>query len=369
MNFLERLVQRKNASQLTRIGLHLLFWLVYGLISYYFNTISLNIFSQTYLAWAEPLCNVVNLVLFYYPFIYFTWPSLFQKKKYLWGILILFIQLLLYTVLFEIQERWLIEGCSSCKEILLKMPADMQQSVEQPLLQGITGSFFTFGIVYILIARLSPVVAIKLLFDYIKERTAAIELEKENILLEFNFLKSQVNPHFLFNTMNNIHSLVIQDRNKDASATLTKLSDFLRHSLYESGAERISLAKEIKLLEDYIALEKLRLNHTTVSFDVIEVNPELQLPPLLFIPLVENAFKYTLDSPTSRSFINMSMTTHQNQLKVTITNNYDPTKVRKSGGIGLKNLRKRLQNYFPGKHHFEIDDNGNQFTVSISIDL
>ena len=369
MNILERIVEKKNESQLTRLGLHVLFWLVYGLISFYFNTISLNIFSQTYLAWAEPVCNVINLVIFYYPFMYFTWPHLFRNKRYLWGILVVFIQLLLYTVLFEIQERWLIEGCVACQVILQKMPADMQQSVTQPLLQGIIGSLFTFGIVYVLIARLSPVIAIKLLFDYIKERTAAIELEKENILLEFNFLKSQVNPHFLFNTMNNIHSLVIQERNRDASATLTKLSDFLRHSLYDTGVERISLGKEIKLLEDYIELEKLRLNNTKVSFDSDSVDRDIQLPPLLFIPLVENAFKYVLDDAATSSFIQIRLSSEKEILFFEISNEYDKKKVQSSGGIGLKNLRKRLQNYFPGKHNFEIVDNGKHFTARISISV
>lgn len=367
MNSLEKLVEAKNKKMIFRVALHLFFWLIYWLISYYFNTISINLYAGTQLVWAEPLCDVLNLLLFYYPFVYFIWPILFRKRKYLAGIILLALQVLLYTFLYELQERLLIRYCPSCKAILATLPPSMNSSAEQSLMDGMLTSFLSLGIFYVLVARLSPVLAIKFSLDFIKERTASLELEKENILLEFNFLKAQVNPHFLFNTLNNIQSLIVQNRKSDASATVAKLSDFLRHALYETGKNRISLEKEIKLLQDYIELEQLRLNKTIVQFQVDTQALDISIPPLLLVPIVENAFKYTADNLPGRSFIHLHLATENGVLFFETRNNYDPAKRNKAGGIGLQNLRKRLLNVYSNKHELTIKDENFVYTISLKV--
>jgi hypothetical protein len=366
---LTRLIQKKYSSKSFRVTLHAGFWLAYWGISYYFNTISFNIFANTPLAWQEPVFTVLNLLIFYYPFMYFTWPLLVKRKKYLAGVLLLFLQVVLYTVIYKVAERELTNHCVSCQEILAGLPSRFKPGVNQPLMGAILSAFLSLGIFYVLIARLSPVIAIKIALDFTRERTAAIELEKENLLLEFNFLKSQVNPHFLFNTLNNIHSLVVQDQKQQASATVAKLSGFLRHSLYESGRDSILLTKEIRLLEDYIELEKLRLNKTRVIMQAGTDDAEVQLPPLLFIPLVENAFKYTADNLPVDSFIDISIVLKEGYLRFHGRNNYDPMKRNATGGIGLQNLRKRLQHYYPGSHTIEITDMSNIYDIKIGIRL
>ncbi|RYY65402.1 MAG: hypothetical protein EOO13_17255, partial [Chitinophagaceae bacterium] len=196
MSTLHQLLDKKNNSPLVRILLHSLLWLTYWALGYYFNTISLNIFSATDLSWMEALSTTLNLLLFYYPFMYFTWPLLAKNKKYLLFIAVFIGQLILFTVLFEIQERLLIEYCEACRQIIARIPSDLWGGVNQDLSSGILSSFLSLGTLYILIGKLSPVIAIKLALDYAKERTNLIELEKENLQLEFNFLRSQVNPHF-----------------------------------------------------------------------------------------------------------------------------------------------------------------------------
>lgn len=369
MSLLERILKLANENKHARVWFHVLFWIFYWLITYYFNTISLNIFAKTFLAWLEPLCNVLNLILFYYPLMYIIVPFYLKKNRYLIGLILLFTQIIIYTVLSEIQERVLIEHCITCNDILAQMPNSITQSLQQPLFIGVISSLFSFGIIFILIAKLSPVMAFKISIDLVKTQKTAIELEKENILLEFNFLKSQVNPHFLFNTLNNIHSLIFQDRRKDASATISKLSDFLRYSLYESGKELVNLSKEIKLINDYIELEKLRLNKTDVTFYSNTNNDDIEIPPLLFIPLVENAFKYTADTTINKSFINIEIGLINKILTFQITNNYDPSKRKNNGGIGLSNLKKRLLNYYPTTHLLEITDRDNVHAIKIQIKL
>jgi hypothetical protein len=369
MVLLQKLISRKNNSIPFRILLHVALWLFYWAISAYFNTISYNLFANTRLAWLDPLFGMVNLMLFYYPFIYLTWPLLFKKKKYLAGILLLLVQVIIYTIIFEVLERQLINYCSSCKELLTQLPAQFRQGLQQTLLAGVMSSLASVGILYILMAKLSPIIAIKIALDFSQERIAAAELEKENLLLEFNFLKSQVNPHFLFNTLNNIHSLVVQEKKQKASATIAKLSGFLRHSLYETGNESILLSRQTTLLEDYIELEKLRLNKTNVTLTVSSDDKTAQVPPLLFFPLVENAFKYTADNLPGDSFIQIDITLKNKNLLFSCRNNYDPMKRTNSGGIGLQNLVKRLRHHYAGTHNVRINDSSTVYEITISINL
>lgn len=364
---LQKLINKKYTSLPFRVILHVGLWFLYWAINYYFNTISFNFFARTVLAWLDPLFGTLNLIIFYYPFMYLTLPLFFKRKKYFWGVLLLCVQIIIFTVLYEVQERQLIAHCTSCADILAQLPPIFKQDQDQPPLDGIMSSLFSFGIIYVLIVKLSPVIAIKIALDFTRERTDTIELEKENLLLEFNFLKSQVNPHFLFNTLNNIHSLIVQDRKQQASATVAKLSGFLRHSLYESGKESILLSKEIKLLEDYIELEKLRLNKTRVTMLAGSDDEGVHLPPLLFIQLVENAFKYSADNFPGESFIDIMVELKNKNLQFHSRNNYDPMKRNTTGGIGLQNLKKRLQHYYPGKHTIGITDTDRIYEIKISI--
>ena len=364
---IQHILHKKNNSTLFRVMLHIVLWIGYYLISYYFNTISLNLFSGTSYSWMEPIASTANLVLFYYPFMYMTWPIFIKEKKYVMGLFITIVQVLLYTVILEIEERQILLYCDECRQILIRIPQDLLGTNQQQLGAGIMSSFLSLGALYILIARLSPVIAIKIALDYAKEKTAAAELEKENLQLEFDLLQSQVNPHFLFNTLNNIHSLIVQQQNQQASNTVARLSGFLRHSLYETGQEYTLLSKEILLLQDYIELEKIRLNNTRVSFRVETDDACFTIAPLLFMPLVENAFKYNADSLPGDSFIDIKSIQEDKMLQFFITNNYDPGKRKPGGGIGLHNLKKRLQHYYAGKHSIDINDNNFVFEIKINI--
>ncbi len=319
------------------------------------------------MVWIEPLFSTANLMLFYYPLMYFTWAVLVKRKRIFAGVVVLVLQIILYTIIYEILERQMIAHCSTCLEILAEIPERFKTGMDQLLIPGILSTLLSGGVVYILIAKLSPVIALKIALDYTHERTTALELEKENIQLEFNLLKSQVNPHFLFNTLNNIHSLIVQQRNPQASATVAKLSGFLRHSLYESGGEWVQLSRELAVLIDYIELEKLRLNKTqvTVQVDAGEENPPI--PALLFLSLAENAFKYSADHLPGKSYIDIRLLGVGKQVEFYCRNDYDPQKRTTTGGIGMAGLRKRLQHYYPGKHEIQIKDEHNIYEITISI--
>ncbi len=196
------------------------------------------------------------------------------------------------------------------------------------------------------------------------------QLQLLNNNLELDLLKSQVQPHFLFNTLNNIYSLVMD--NEKAGSTVLKLSDLLRFSLYESNGKRISLKKEIEFLEDYIELEKIRHHrHVNIQYDFSSVDDEgCQIAPLLFINFVENAFKHGVHNTIEPTFVNIKMMHVQQVITFDISNHIpqSTTKgIQKAGGKGLENIKRRLEILYPNQHEISITTNENLFNVNLKI--
>ncbi|MBN8686156.1 MAG: histidine kinase [Chitinophagales bacterium] len=174
--------------------------------------------------------------------------------------------------------------------------------------------------------------------------------EKNNQLLfekktaELNYLKAQTNPHFLFNTLNNIYSLS-RDKSDLAPESIMRLSKILRFMLYEAGGDYISIDEELKIMTDYIALEKLRYDDSLlVTLETDVENPKQTMPPLLLIPLVENAFKHGVSETRSRPFVAINLTVKGHQLCFTVKNSAeeDVTSPDIKENIGLSNLRRQL---------------------------
>jgi LytS/YehU family sensor histidine kinase len=196
------------------------------------------------------------------------------------------------------------------------------------------------------------------------------KLAKLNTELELNFLRSQINPHFLFNTLNNIYSLALQQSDK-TPGMIIKLSDLMRYILYECDVERISLEKEVAIMKDYVELEKLR-HGENVQID-FEVEGDLKgktTPPLLLIHFVENAFKHGVNAQFGRSFVKMRLYAGADSLQFHIVNNKPPNNRQNhtaGGGIGLENIRKRLQLIYPGKHSLTAGDEPDLFQVELTV--
>jgi hypothetical protein len=143
----------------------------------------------------------------------------------------------------------------------------------------------------------------KFLIEYLRKMMKLKEIENKQLKAELNLLKDQVNPHFLFNTLNNLYGLITQDQNKRAAEVTLKLADLMRYLLESSKADKVSLKKEIQFLGDYLSLEKIRLtNNTAIRFEVSGIDSDVFVAPLLFIPLVENVFKHGLQTISKDSF-------------------------------------------------------------------
>jgi sensor histidine kinase YesM len=195
------------------------------------------------------------------------------------------------------------------------------------------------------------------------------ELESEKLNSELAFLKSQISPHFLFNTLNNIYSL-IESNTADAQDAVIKLSKLMRYILDESEQEQISLAQEITFMNNYIDLMKIRLlKKVDLNLEFPGDHQELYIPPLLFIPFIENTFKHGV-SYRGESFINVSLSVDEKELNFSCRNKLfssKPGQDLSERGVGLDNARKRLNLLYPDRHELRIDEVDGNFQVNLKI--
>jgi two-component system LytT family sensor kinase len=190
---------------------------------------------------------------------------------------------------------------------------------------------------------------------------------------EIKFLKSQINPHFLFNTLNNLFSMAQAKGNDELADGISKLSGMMRYMLYDSNAESVLLGTEIAYLEECITLNKLRYadEEVTVIFDHPAQANGITIAPMLFIPFVENAFKYGV-AIGQKTSVKISITVSAQNLTFTCENtNFSAIKQlnMEKSGIGLENVKRRLQLLYPGKHHLQITNTDEKFIVNLEINL
>ena len=213
-------------------------------------------------------------------------------------------------------------------------------------------------------------VAIRMTGGWYKAEAARQELEHSRTQAELQNLKSQLNPHFLFNTLNNIYSLIQIDADR-AQQAVHDLSRMLRYVLYESSCPTVPLAAEVEFLRDYIELMRIRLpRHVEVGVSLPEEPSPTPVAPLLFISLIENAFKHGTSNDRP-SFIRIDIHERGGELVCRIRNSCFPKTAsdRSGSGIGLKNLSKRLEMIYPQRHTFEYGERGGTYTALLRIKL
>lgn len=211
----------------------------------------------------------------------------------------------------------------------------------------------------------------KLLLEYLRKMMKLQEIENKQLKDALALLKAQIQPHFLFNTLNNLYGLITQDQNQKAAEITLKLSGLMRYLLESSKTDKVSLKKEIQFLEDYLSLEKIRLSkNAEVRLEVSGIDKEVFVAPLLFIPLVENAFKHGLQHITTGGFAHFSFALQGNDLFFEAKNSMDDNfAVQARSGLGLDNLRKRLQLIYPEKHQLDIESTSSFFKITLHLQL
>jgi len=311
-------------------------------------------YSSKQLAFRVTALKVVDLAVMVYITNYLLVPQLLYKKRY-WLFAICFIALVFSTSWLKLY----IEG------LMMNNPRLFN------LLGNFKSNFYDNTIPHFLLV--STAAGFKLVLDYAKAQRRLGEMAKENAEAELNFLKSQINPHFVFNSLNSVYFL-IDKQNSDARDALHKFSDMLRYQLYDCNGNKSSIEKEVAYLEDYIDMQRLRRDENSkIQFDVSDNVKGFSIEPLLLIPFVENAFKHLSHHGAKSNEVNITLNKQNNLLQFAVTNTTEPklngNTVKAPGGIGLKNVKRRLELLYPNKHTLTIDDSNGMFNVALAIDM
>ncbi|WP_422860213.1 sensor histidine kinase [Flagellimonas sp. S174] len=193
-----------------------------------------------------------------------------------------------------------------------------------------------------------------------------ITIKSNQTNTELALLKSQVNPHFFFNTLNNLYGLVIE-KSDQAPELVLKLSDMMRYTIYEGKKDMVMLVDEIRYMQTYIELHEIRHQKKVDIQFIHEVDKQIKVAPLLFIILLENAFKHGVDGLTENALIHLELRTEKKQILFSIENNYQAAKNTSKTGIGLDNLRKRLEHIYSKRHSIQIEQTEDIYKVNLII--
>ncbi len=213
--------------------------------------------------------------------------------------------------------------------------------------------------------------ACRLIKDYLQSQRRLHEIAQEKAQTELKFLKSQINPHFLLNSLNSIYFL-IDKQNTEARKTLLQFSDLLRYQLYDCNADTIAIETELAYLQDYIRLQKLRKdNNYEVAVDIESEIKGFEIVPLLLIPFVENAFKHISNHQNGRNFVHVGLARNNGSFSFCVENSKENhlQKTLVPGGIGLNNVKRRLELLYPGKHLLEIHNSEETFKVNLELKI
>ncbi len=197
-----------------------------------------------------------------------------------------------------------------------------------------------------------------------------LDLINQNLEFEMKFLKSQINPHFLFNALNNIYALSII-KAANTPDMILKLSDMLRFTIYDSDNQRVKLGKELTYIKNFIDFQRLKMDtEPNLMVNIDQCNNELTIEPMLLIPFIENSFKHSHIENTQRGWIKLKINTEGAKIYFSVSNSVLPTTISRDvpGGIGIENVRKRLELLYPGKFDLKIETHNDVHSVKMVID-
>jgi two-component system, LytTR family, sensor kinase len=238
---------------------------------------------------------------------------------------------------------------------------------------GLRDPFFYFPKIVKTFAAMYPVVftavAIKLLkYWYVNQKAQQI-LTQEKLQAELKFLKTQIHPHFLFNTLNNLYALTLKKSDK-APETVLKLSELINYMLYECRSDEVLLRKEIKFIRNYVDIEKMRYgDKLDVDIRISGEVGERKIAPLILLPFVENCFKHGASEDLQQSWVKVTIDSHADHVVIKVENSKveNGNGAQREEGIGIQNVKRRLDLLYPGKHELKIMNGEETFLIILSI--
>lgn len=339
-----------NAPFLIKYKLHhFFFWMLIFGLWYFFRY---QDYPSESLAMKITLLKVADLAFMVYVTNYLLIPYLFYRKKYfLFGLV--FIVFVFASSVFKMYIEGQLTHSPQTFNLFDRFKVRFYDNVIPHYLLVSTGAAF------------------KLLIDYARVQRRLGEMAKEKAEAELNFLKSQINPHFLFNSLNSVYFL-IEKENVPAREALHKFSDMLRYQLYECGDNKIAIEKEISYLQDYVDLQKLRRGEgDDVQFHYSPNVKGFLIEPFLLMPFVENSFKHLSHfSNGKKNLVKIEADRVNGEFHFNVCNTVEYTSTKTpAGGIGLKNVKRRLELLYPNKHVLEIKEQNNLFDIRLKLKI
>ncbi len=299
-----------------------------------FILIAITMFIDSYMNMPDNPISMILLLLFWIGFVHLLLPSFISKY---WKIIVLYfspiILYFIYIRLFSVDLEAYLKIKDNMHLLVLAVPV--------PIFLGLCLWFF-------------------------EQWKWLQNLKAEKSEAELALLRTQINPHFFFNTLNNLYALTVKN-SKQAPEVILKLSDMMRYTIYEGEKESVALKDEIAYLKNYIELHKIRYRKT-VDFQFHQnIEDSLQVAPLLFIILLENAFKHGVETLTEDAYIHIDIMEEEGNIIFTIENNFDYKEVSENKGIGLTNLKRRLALIYPNKHELIMDQQDMIYKTTLKI--
>jgi two-component system LytT family sensor kinase len=337
---------------MTRVQRHVLFWLAYVLFKTY-----LNVSDNP----AVPLSDYLQIILgqltflgIKIPLVYFCFYVIDRYVEMRWSLTITVLILMSTIIVGSI-------GISVCNHLIV-LPLILHVQSNASVFATASLLYHSFTLMFVA----GVATSIRLFRRQQQSRVREIELQKEKTEAELKYLKGQINPHFLFNTLNNIYSLALKGSDQTSEAIL-RLSKMMRFVLYEAGSSYIMLKDELALIQDYIKLEKLRYtNRLEIKYSEEVDDPTQQIAPLLLIHFVENAFKHGVSETRAESFVNIDIRLARKSLTLAVSNSKGIMEQDNRKSIGMGNITQQLSILYPN-HKLQIKEDDAEYSVNLSI--
>ena len=354
---LDKEIDQKSKFQLALpipLLVHLSFWLVY--ISFFFYQIS-NFRHGRKTEWDKAslvgLTQLsITMLIAYLNYFYFL-PRFLAHKK-VWRYFLEFIVpfALLITIRVHLQ-RYLIDGYTHQRHFFYS-------------------TFFVVETVIITLFITFFIAMVRFAADWFALAAKQKELQNQQLMAELNFLKAQINPHFLFNTLNNLYYLAYT-QSANTTEVIAKLSQMMRYMIYDSNYQQVPLTKEIEYMQNYISLERLRLNNQIpIQFDIEGATEGMLIAPLIFITFLENAFKHGVSNNNAGAWVKIRIQLNGKECIYQVENSKIPTskpEAEEKSGIGLQNVKRRLDLSYPDKYKLVMEDKADRYFVQLNITL
>jgi two-component system, LytTR family, sensor histidine kinase AlgZ len=343
---------RKVFADNKNLWLHLSFWCVYLSFNFY----QVSVFQRRIddFQWSLGILMIggqfILTVLIAYINYFFLLPRFLERKKWLPYLLEFIGPFALVIIARVVFQRWIVDGYTHHERYFY------------------TSTFVIQTIVITLFITIF-ISLLKFVSEWFQLESMKREIQNEKLTAELNFLKAQINPHFLFNTLNNLYYLAYS-KSENTTEVIAKLSQVMRYMIYDSNYERVLLQKEIEYMRNYIDLERIRLNdQIPINFTVEGSTDDVMVAPLILMTFLENAFKHGVTT-TAKAWVNISIRVAGNELNYVVENSKIEKAMIDNGGksgIGLANVKRRLDLVYPGQYSIQVDDDEARYYIELKI--